>query len=88
MLSKVDGSRWCGAVEVKLTHGYTAAEAEDWREAVLAVAAATMRAQRNEGLLTAERIDDVERRWVGGSLINADIAAQLAPYVRLQAVAG
>lgn len=54
-------------IEIELSHGYTAAEAADFREAVLSLidqASFTIGEGRN-GPLLSKRVDDVELTWSG-----------------------
>ncbi|KUH90624.1 hypothetical protein [Mycobacterium sp. IS-1556] len=59
-----------GAVEVTLTHGFTAAEAQDWREAVLAmVDQATLNVGTGAaGSVVSQKVDDVEYSWSNAAL--------------------
>ena len=54
-----------GLVEVNLRHGYTAAEAEDFREAVLSLVARSAQSANSEaaGPLIEKEVDDVRYRW-------------------------
>ena len=56
-----------GNIEVTLSHGFTAAEAEDWREAVLSlVDQASMSAGTGRaGPIISKRVDDVHVSWSG-----------------------
>lgn len=56
-----------GNIEIELSHGYTAAEAADFREVVLSLidqASFTIGEGRN-GPLLSKRVDDVELTWSG-----------------------
>lgn len=64
---KRSGAFWSGeyqAIEVTMTHGFTAAEAADWRQAVLSlvdqVASIT---GRDEASLVSKKVDDVTYNW-------------------------
>lgn len=56
-----------GVVEIELEHGFTAAEAEDWREAVLSlIDQASMNVGTGRtGPLISKRVDDVDYHWSG-----------------------
>lgn len=59
--------RGYGNISVEMTHGYTAAEAADFREAVLRMVdqASQLAGQAGVGPLTSKRVDDVEYQWAG-----------------------
>lgn len=61
------GTNGFGEIEVTLAHGYTAAEAGAFREAVLQMvdAAALSIGTGGIGPLTGKRVDDVELHWSG-----------------------
>ena len=72
MLQTVTGRPWAyscnlGQIEVELTHGFTAAEAQDFREAVLELIdnADISKGTGGDGPLTSKRVDDVEYHWSG-----------------------
>lgn len=59
---------WCAdRVEIEVTHGFTAAEAADFREAVLQLIDSTTLSIGTgaNGPLTGKTVDDVEYRWSG-----------------------
>ena len=93
VLAKAGSGHWggeFGSVEVTLTHGFTADEAQDWREAVLAlVDQASMSAgSGRSGPLISKRVDDVQYSWSGlpREVENAPLDQRaLAPY-RLMAI--
>lgn len=59
--------RWCGRVEIEATHGFTAAEAMDWREEVLALIDRQIIniGTGAIGSLSGFEVDDVSMRWSG-----------------------
>lgn len=65
VIYKKNCGRWCGRVEITVDHGFTAAEAEDFRGEVLALI------DRNEvnrgtggsGPVTEYEVDDIHLRW-------------------------
>jgi hypothetical protein len=70
VIAKTQWRRWCPGfsnIEVELSHGYTAAEAGDFREAVLSlIDDATMQVGTGRtGPLVGKRVDDVEYSWAG-----------------------
>jgi hypothetical protein len=76
------GARWdsgFGLVEITLKHGYTAAEAPDFRDAVLSlVDRATLTVNSGgAGPLIEKEVDDVRYRWGTGSVDSAVGAAPL-----------
>lgn len=62
-----------GAITVTMTHGFTEAEAADWRRAVLRLADLMDRddTQRGGGDMIMKRIDDVQYQWAQG-IISTD----------------
>ena len=68
-VEKYPRCRWTsrnGAVAVTMTHGFTEAEAADWRRAVLRLADSMSRqqyTQRDSPDLVRKKIDDVEYQW-------------------------
>jgi hypothetical protein len=58
-----------GSIEVTMTHGYTEAQAADWRQAVLSMVdqmsllPVSAGASRSSADMTGKQIDDVEYRW-------------------------
>ncbi|QFP97086.1 head-to-tail adaptor [Mycobacterium phage Krili] len=66
---KRNGGWWTGeyqGIEVKMTHGYTEAEAADWRLAVLSMVdqmSQTLASGRGELDLLSKKVDDVTYRW-------------------------
>ena len=72
-----------GAVTVTMTHGFTEAEAADWRRAVLRLADMMDRessSSRDPGMVR-KKVDDVEYQWAE-ALISTDerLSALFAPY--------
>lgn len=65
------GGRWShrdGSIAVKITHGFTEAEAADWRRAVLRLVNLMSRepiadAERDSPEMKRKRIDDVDYEW-------------------------
>ncbi len=56
-----------GAITATITHGYTEAEAADWRAAILAIVdARSSPAGRDDGDLKRKKVDDVEYEWLTG----------------------
>lgn len=84
---KESGARWTarpGGISVTMSHGYTEAEAADWRRAVLALAdamAAQSSGNRETPDLTSKKVDDVEYQW-GAELLSTDerLAAMFSAY--------
>lgn len=74
-------------ITVDLAHGFTADEAEDWREAVLKIIdqAATTGNVDGTGSLIGKKVDDVEYRWSELITANGFNATALAQY-RLLAI--
>lgn len=68
-----------GLVEVNLRHGFTAAEAEDFREGVLSLVDRSMQTVNSgaTGPLIEKQIDDVRYRWGSGSVDSAVVGAPL-----------
>lgn len=61
-----------GAIEVKMTHGFTEEQAADWRRAVLRLADLMDRDdKKRDGDMIEKRIDDVTYKWAAG-LISTD----------------
>lgn len=58
---------WHGRVEIEATHGFTAAEAMDWREEVLALIDRQIIniGTGGNGPLSGLEVDDVSMRWSG-----------------------
>lgn len=67
VLKRVSGFWPCGKVAVELEHGFAAAEAEDFREAVLSLVdqAAQEVGTGRHGPLISKRVDDVHYSWSG-----------------------
>ncbi len=77
-----DGWNWdsgWGLVQVTLKHGFTAAEAEDFRDGVLSLVNRAARAASQEGMgpPVEKTIDDVTYRWAPGALATEVTAAPL-----------
>lgn len=82
--------RWiwpCGYanIEVEFTHGFTAAEAVDFREAVLRMVDQSASIAAEGGTLVSKTVDDVSYRWASGQDLDPGVAAILAPFRRLWA---
>lgn len=77
--------RWScepASISVTFTHGYTEAEAADWRQAVLGMVKLRLTAStRDSGDLKRKRVDDVEYEWFE-SLVSSDreLAAKFAQF--------
>lgn len=90
---KYPAARWTarrGGITVTMQHGFTEAEAADWRRAVLRLADLMALDTSSSGLrdspdLVRKRVDDVEYQW-SERLISTDqrISALLAPFKILQ----
>lgn len=86
-VEKRGGTRWtgrAGGIVATITHGYTEAEAGDWRRAVLRLVDAMSRETvtlREDPALVRKKIDDVDYQWAEG-LIDSDarLAALLAQF--------
>lgn len=88
-IEKHPRGRWTdrnSGISVTMSHGYTEAEAADWRRAVLRLADmmasdAAASGQRDSAELIRKKVDDVEYQW-GESLIAADdrLSALLAQF--------
>lgn len=64
-------------IEVVMTHGYTEAEAADWRYAVLSMVdqmGQLLTSGRGEGDLLSKKVDDVTYRWADPYATAADSA--------------
>ncbi|WP_079625323.1 hypothetical protein [Mycobacteroides abscessus] len=77
-----------GAIVATVTHGYTEAEAADWRQAIVDVVGTRSLAQittRDSGDMKRKRIDDVEYEWFE-SLVSTDheLAAKFSAFRILQ----
>lgn len=77
-----------GSITATITHGYTEAEAADWRQAIVDVVGTRSLAQitsRDSGDLKRKRIDDVEYEWFE-SLVSTDheLAAKFSAFRILQ----
>lgn len=77
-----------GQIVATVTHGYTEAEAADWRQAVIDVVGTRSLSQvttRDSGDMKRKRIDDVEYEWFE-SLISTDheLAAKFSAFRILQ----
>jgi hypothetical protein len=81
-LTKKSGC-WRGIVDVTLEHGYTAAEAADWRAVVLEIAAqdALNAGEYGSGPVVHFEVDDVVTKWQGGTFEDL-YGARLRPYRR------
>lgn len=92
-VEKYPRARWtsrAGGVAVTMTHGYTEAEAADWRRAVLRLADlmsldTSASGLRDDPNLVRKRVDDVEYQWAE-RIITADerLASLLAQFRILQ----
>lgn len=77
-----------GAIIATVTHGYTEAEAADWRQAIIDVVGTRSLSQtttRDSGDMKRKRIDDVEYEWFE-ALISTDqeLAAKFSAFRILQ----
>ncbi len=77
-----------GSISATITHGYTEAEAADWRQAVIDVVGTRSLSQvttRDSGDMKRKRIDDVEYEWFE-SLVSTDheLAAKFSAFRILQ----
>lgn len=79
---------WSGDVAVSYRHGFTADEAQDFREVVLSlIDQSSMNINTGgSGPMTFNKVDDVEVRWTAGSFDEV-FAPRLVPYRRLWAAA-
>jgi hypothetical protein len=80
------GQRWThqlGSIQIEITHGYSVADADDWRGAVLE--ACDLAAQNVGPQLQQYTVDDVQRNWFKVAKFAFDTAI-LDPY-RLMGVA-
>ena len=86
-VTKRSGGRWTaayGAVTAVMTHGFTNAEAAEWRQGVLRLTDLMAREssdQRDSAALIRKRVDDVEYQWAA-TLISTDarLAALFSAY--------
>ena len=72
-----------GGVTVTMSHGFTEAEAADWRRAVLRLADLMSResGQRDSADMVRKKVDDVEYQWADGIVSTDEIlASMLAPF--------
>lgn len=76
LVRKRSGARWTsayGAVTVTMTHGFTEAEAADWRRAVIdLVDSRSQSSTRESSDMKRKRIDDVEYEWFE-ALMSTDV---------------
>ena len=93
MLIKKSRGHWArgyGNIEVTFEHGFTADEAQDWREAVLSLidqASLTVGTGRN-GPVISKRVDDVQMSWSGlpNEVENAPLDRKALSTYRLLAI--
>lgn len=85
-LRKRSGARWAagyGAVTVTMTHGFTEAEAADWRAAIFKAVGdrITTASVRDDPQMARKRVDDVEYQWFA-TLLSADelLAAEFSSF--------
>lgn len=71
-------------IVIELTHGHTAAECPDWREAILRMVdrAAFIADQGGAGPLRSREVDDVKLAWSNGVDLDPDIQADLDQFRR------
>ena len=72
-----------GGITVTMSHGFTEAEAADWRRAVLRLADLMSResGQRDSADMVRKKVDDVEYQWADGIVSTDEIlASMLAPF--------
>lgn len=86
-LTKPWGCCWTGrdgAISVTITHGFTEAEAMDWRSAILALVDARSQAStRDGGDMKRKKVDDVEYEWFETALSNDDELATTLSQFRI-----
>ena len=69
-----------GAISVEITHGYTEAEAIDWRRAILALVEARSQAERT-GDEKRRKVDDVETEWFEAAIsTDAEMAMRFSQF--------
>jgi len=71
-------------VTITVSHGYTAAEAPDFREAVLRMVDASFAIAENEGrgALISRQVDDATDKWSANGGMDSDVEAMLDPFRR------
>lgn len=79
VIAKVGWEPWeygFSNLEVELRHGYTAAEAADFRESVLALIdrASLAVGTEGQGPLIEKEVDDVRYRWASSNALSAGVA--------------
>lgn len=83
-LTKQFGQWTCrdGAITATVTHGYTEAEAADWRRAVIATVDARSQASlRDDSGLKVKKVDDVQYEWFEALLsVDAELSARFAQF--------
>ncbi|AJA43309.1 head-tail adaptor [Mycobacterium phage Sbash] len=76
--------RWTardGAIVVTATHGFTEAEAADWRRAVVQLVGQRAQTSRPSADLKRKKIDDVEYEWFETAVsVDAELSAVFAPF--------
>jgi len=77
--------RWTGrdgAITATVTHGYTEAEASDWRRGVIAVVDARSQPMlRDDSGLKRKHVDDVEYEWFEALMsVDAEMSARFAQF--------
>lgn len=84
LVCKRSGGCWTsayGAVKVTMTHGFTEAEAADWRRAVVKLVGQREQSSRDSGDLKRKKIDDVEYEWFEGVVsVDSELSALFAPF--------
>lgn len=77
--------RWTGrdgAITATITHGYTEAEAADWRRAIIAtVDARSQQSLRDDSGLKVKKVDDIQYEWFEALMsVDAELSARFAPF--------
>lgn len=80
LVRKRSGARWTsayGAVTVTMTHGFTEAEAADWRRAVINLVDDWSESSSRDGSdMKRKKVDDVEYEWFETALSTNDELAE------------
>ncbi len=84
-LTKQMFDRWTcrdGAIIAVITHGYTEAEAADWRRAIIAtVDARSQPSLRDDSGLKVKKVDDIQYEWFEALMsVDAELSARFAPF--------
>lgn len=84
LVRKRSGGCWTGAysaITATITHGYTEAEAADWRRAVVQLVGRRAQSSRDSADLKRKKIDDVEYEWFEGVVsVDSELSAVFAPF--------